>query len=113
MMPAFEIILQVGAEGGSVALHRWETSPGNWTWAMETNEVALYDLLEGEDGFDSRHAVKHQYAHSFEDAIKLLDKYPWPKLYPMEVHPQFRDAILKAVLERDGSAAERRWQGMI
>lgn len=105
-----EIVLKVGGSGGSVTLLRWQTSSGELTWTMETNEVALYDLLESEDGFNPRDAVRRKHADSFDDAIKLLDKYPWPRLYPMEVHPRYREAILMAVLERAGAEVEKRWR---
>ena len=107
-----ETILEVGGSGGSVTICRWETSPGHWMWAMITNEVTLYDLLNGEEGFDSREAVKHQHAYSFEDAMKRLAKYPWPELEPIALHPQYRDAVLKAVLDRSGAELAERWREM-
>jgi len=108
----FEVILQVGAEGGSITLRRWEISPDDWMWSVETNEVMLYDLLDGEEGFAPRDAVKSGQAISFEDSLLLMDKYQWTKLTPMRVHPDYRVAILEAVRDRGGLAAERRWKAM-
>jgi hypothetical protein len=78
----FEVILEVGAEGGSITLRRWGSSPDNWIWSVETNESALYDFLGSEEGFDPRDAVKSRHASSFEEAILLLDKYAWTRLTP-------------------------------
>jgi hypothetical protein len=110
MTVQYETVLMVGAAGGSITLYRWEISAECWLWAMQTNEVVLYDLLDGEDGFDSRDAVKHLIANSFEEGLKLLDRYPWTRLEPMEVHPQYRVAILEAVRNRGGTREEARWR---
>lgn len=37
---------------------------------------------------------------SWENALKLLDKYPWQNLFPLVVHPEFRELVLKAVVAR-------------
>ena len=42
---------------------------------------------------------------SLEAALKLFDDYPWTRLMPIEVHPEFRASILKAVEERNSTFA--------
>ncbi|HEV2713702.1 MAG TPA: hypothetical protein VGU64_00470 [Terriglobales bacterium] len=37
---------------------------------------------------------------SWEAALKILDKYPWHRLYPIIVHPDFAQAIWQAVKKR-------------
>jgi hypothetical protein len=33
-------------------------------------------------------------------ALELLDQYPWFKLYPISIHPDFRQKVWSAVQER-------------
>ena len=37
---------------------------------------------------------------SLPEALALLDKYPWFRLIPFQVHPEFQVAILREVQER-------------
>jgi hypothetical protein len=113
MREGYEVVLMVGTDGGSIALQRRESSSGKWVWLMETNEVELYDLLDGEEGFNSRDAVKCDFAGSFAGAMALIDRYPWAKLHPMKVHPEYREEVLSAVRDRGGVRAERRWRQLL
>jgi hypothetical protein len=47
-MESEEIILRVGAEGGSIALLAIETAAG-WRFRMTTDESTFYDLLNEDD----------------------------------------------------------------
>jgi hypothetical protein len=47
---------------------------------------------------------------SWNAALSLLDKYPWHKLYPLEIHPEFRKQVWTAANERfegDGEPRSR------
>jgi len=37
---------------------------------------------------------------SGEEGLRLLDRYPWARLYPMYVHPAFVERVRVAVEER-------------
>ncbi len=50
---------------------------------------------------------------SFAAAIALLDKYPWFRLYPMEVHPEFEAAVRHAVRERASLRERAEWQARL
>jgi hypothetical protein len=113
MMPPEEVVLRVGAEGGSLTVYRVPYTGGGWFWEVETNEVALHDLVSDDDDLDSCGAVRRTLAESFEEAIERLDKYPWVRLYPLQIHKDYHDAILRAVLERGGEREERRWRSML
>jgi hypothetical protein len=38
-----------------------------------------------------------------------LDSYPWHRLYPLQVHPDFREAVFDAVKVRYGDAENSVW----
>jgi len=65
---------------------------------MRTDESAIYDMLSEEERAGLGPAVKESCsAHSFREALALLDMYPWFRLIPLEVHPEYLDAVVHAV----------------
>ena len=113
MTPSEEVVLSVGAEGGSLSVYRVPLADGRWDWEVETNEVATYDLLSDDDDLDVRSSVRRTGATSLGDALTVLDKYPWVRLTPMQVHADYRDVILSAVLERGNGRDQERWRAML
>jgi hypothetical protein len=89
-----ELILEIGGEGGGITLYGANTSTG-WEFCLAVVDQSL--LLAGEDK-----AIQHMsgIAKSWGDALALLDRYPWPELYPLFVHSVFRDNVIEAVVER-------------
>ena len=81
-----DVILQVGGEGGSVALYAFRTGV-DWFFSL--------DFIKAQAVSTDDHVVR-----SWDDALLLLDRYPWHRLVPLRVHPDFRLAILKAVEHR-------------
>ena len=88
-----EIIVKVGAEGGDLTLYGVRTEKG-WIFSRDVIDQSLLLLGEPE--------IRHSSAtvDSWEEALKLLDKYPWHNLSPREVHPEFRQAVFDAVVAR-------------
>jgi hypothetical protein len=88
-----ETIIEVGAEGGSIALYGFRTDHG-WVFTRkivdQTPEFIDQEWIEG----------KSDFVDSWEAALKLLDQYPWFILYPLSIHPDFRQKIWSAVQER-------------
>ncbi|MFL6449739.1 MAG: DUF262 domain-containing protein [Bryobacteraceae bacterium] len=105
-----ETVLEVGSEGGSLRLVRQRNVHGDWDFRAERNETALYDLLSDEDRNGIEFSSQTGYVRSFQDALSLLDKYPWFRLHPTLVNPEFRDAILFEVKKRGGEVDETRWR---
>ncbi len=107
-----ETVLEVGADGGSITLLRERKAGEGWKFRMRTNESASYDMLSEEDANSiGEHLVQTGYVDSFEEALGLLDDgYRWFGLYPIEVHPEYLDAVLLAVRERGGTTEETRWR---
>jgi hypothetical protein len=91
-----EVIIELGAEGGSIILYGLETERG-WTFRTETQELIEEERIES----------KSPVVNTWEAALQLLDKYPWPKLCPISIHPQFRSRIWRAMQERMTS---ERWR---
>jgi hypothetical protein len=94
-----DVVLEVAGEGGSILLLRKSKDNVQHFW-VETDETALYEMLSETDqegipsGFIS-HPVS-----SFESALRQLDSYPWSRLSPVSVHPEYREAVLVAVRTR-------------
>lgn len=89
----WEPIIKIGGEGGSITLLGYEQIPGLWVFTKKINEI-----------FDdeSKGVQKEKYiiqAYSWEDALQLIKKYPWPLLSPLYIHPLFREKVWGAVNE--------------
>src|SRR5690348_11202935 len=106
-----EIVLKVGAEGGELTLLRERKNTGEeWQFRMERDESMLYDLLsEGDRGNIGEYLEHSGYVQSFHEGLSLLDRYEWFLLHPVQVHPDFLDAVLLEVRQRGGRASERHW----
>lgn len=87
-----QVIVEVGAEGGSLTLYGIQ-SPDGWQFRAETNEAAL------DDG-DTPDLPERPWAATWRSALKQLDAYPWTQLYPLKVHPEFSDRVFKALQTR-------------
>jgi hypothetical protein len=108
---ASEIVLKVGAEGGSLTLLRKRVAEAEWWFGMERNEEAIYDLLDEEDRPKSaNYFSRTKWVCSFQEGLNLLDKYPWFNLYPLYVHPEFFNAVLFEVGTRGGTHEAARWR---
>ena len=105
-----EIVLEVGAEGGSITLLRERRADENWQFQMKTDETALYDALSEEDRNGMDFVAQTGYVHSFNEALALLDRYQWFSLCPLKVHPELLDAVLLKVRKRGGPTEEARWR---
>ena len=85
-MPDKEVIVEIGAEGGSISLFGVR-SPRGWLYSR-----SLGELIDEERSQHDSNVVD-----SWEAALGLLDQYPWHMLYPLHVHPEFRRQIFAAV----------------
>lgn len=103
-----ETILAVGAEGGSITLEGQRDAAGVWRFRIATNESVLGDFLGKELGATSSW-------ESWEAALAALNRYPWPRLWPVRIHAEFAEAILNAVAanEHGGAGQVRRWRALI
>ena len=94
-----ELILEAGVEGGSLQLFGTRTAHG-WLFRRITDEGTLHSLLAEEDrvGLESRQ--ESDWVNSWEAALALLDEYLWHEFHPIVIHPDFRQLVWSAVLNR-------------
>ena len=110
-VPGREIVLQVGAEGGSLTIVRYHVSGEKWQFAFIRDESTLADFLVEEDQEDFFEALDS--IATFEDAIALMNKYPWPNLYPLVVHPEYVNRV-REIIEKSGNPrAKDRWKDIL
>lgn len=100
--PTSEIIVEVGAEGGSVTLYGIR-SRGGWVFSRQ----AIDHFAETSDG--TWEPLNSPKSASWSEALELLDFYPWHQLFPLRVHPDFRGAVFDAVKVRYGDAEDSVW----
>lgn len=110
--PDREIVLEVAGEGGSITLWR-EKVRGEWQFRVETDEGAVYESLSEEDRAGVVPQTTSTAAQSWELALAQLDKFPWPKLAPIQIHPDFAERILAVVDKRGGQELAARWRNRI
>ena len=95
------VILEVGAEGGAVTLVGRRVESGEWQFARITDDQT--EALFGESGVEvtpppALESLK--WVDSWEEGLRLMDRYPWVRLHPVAVHPEFAERVRAAVDER-------------
>ncbi len=105
-----ETILEVGAEGGSLFLYGSKDTTGQWRFWTQTDESTFADALDKDDIVAPECLVRASASvSSIQDALVLLDQYPWFCLTPLEVHPEFLLAIQEEVRKRGTPEEIMRW----
>lgn len=105
-----EIILKVGAAGGSLTLFGSKSANGKWDFFIERNEAAMCDLMDEEDREGFIPISRTPYVHSVEEGLQELSSYPWFMLHPVEVHPEFQEKILVEVKRLGSKSDIERWE---
>jgi hypothetical protein len=105
-----ETVLEVGGEGGTLAIVRQRDELGNWEYWCLRDETTMLDLLP-DDEIGNRDDLREDYAHvgTFEDALFRLDQYPWYRLVPIKMCADFGDLVLREVEKRGGKEAAYEW----
>lgn len=87
------VIIKVLAEGGSIKLFGLKTKNG---WQYSRNVIDQTPEL-----IDDR-AIQHgsPIVKTWPEALELMNRHPWHRLFPDEVHPEFGAVVLKAVTEK-------------
>ena len=99
------IVFSVGAEGGEIILEGRKIGDV-WQYRGRTTEHALMDLLSEEDQtFPKR--VERPWQDSWDKALQQIDRYPWPRLFPLSVHPEFVEPVRTSLMSR--LPASERW----
>jgi len=103
-----QIVLEVGAEDGSLKLYRRRMLDGTFAFFTSLNAMGFEDIagLQETSGF----------AASFQNAVALLDAAPgcdWTRLHPMSVHADYATSVLQLVETRLSGEREHlldRWR---
>lgn len=82
------VILKVGAEGGDITLYGQKRALG---WQYQCTVSDQTPIFVNEPAIERQSNM----AMSWEGALELLDGYPWPSLFPVDVHPEFRVRVIK------------------
>lgn len=89
-----EVILKVGSEGGSLTVSG--SKEGEY-WNFHFASLDQSEALVDEHAEEIKHACSYP---SIYDVFEAMNQYPWHRLYPLRVHPSFKDQIHKEVLRR-------------
>jgi hypothetical protein len=105
-----QTVLEVGAEGGTLAVVRQRNQRGSWEYWSLRDETTMLDVLPKDELGDGV-ILFEQSAHvdKFEDALLRLDRYPWFHLVPLKVSAEFADLVLRDVERRGGKEAAFEW----
>lgn len=116
------VILKVGAAGGSVTLVGRKAGATTWQFARITVDQSE-DLLGEADGKvpGPPAPTALEWVASWEEALQLMDRYPWARLHPLAVHPEFAERVRVAMEKRlavqpQGSDTERvrgKWERVL
>lgn len=101
-----QVIVEVGGEGGSITLFGIRFHDG-WRFRVERAESALLAMLDEDDDIK---LPEYRWVKTWSNALKQFDTYPWPHLYPLAVHPEFRNKVLKALQIREKKGAFVSWE---
>jgi hypothetical protein len=106
-MSKAEVIVGIAAEGGSITLYGWKDERGRWQFSRDVDDHTP-TLLDDNDGGGP--AIKHSSTRvgSWEQALGLLDRYPWAMLAGIEVHAEFRERVWAAITARLMAQTSRR-----
>ncbi len=105
-----QTVLEVGAEGGTLAIVRQRNQRGAWEYWCLRDETTMLDLLpESEIGTRDDLLDKSPHLSNFKKALLRLGQYPWFSFVPLKVHPEFADVVMREVERRGGKEAASQW----
>ena len=96
-------IIEIGGEGGSLILCGAKTKE-IWCFKLIRAESTLAELLD-EPSLSG--ATVSGWTKGWRGALRLLAVYPWKKLYPRYVHPEFKELVAREIAKRGLTCHER------
>lgn len=101
------VVLEVGAEGGSVTLIGREGTDGEWRFARIT--VDQTEALFGDEDvpITAPDLTSLEWVDGWEAGLSLMNRYPWVRLHPVYVHPEFVERVRAGVEQRLANVDER------
>ncbi len=92
-MEKSEVILKACAAGGSVTLYGVRTNHG---WLFSRQVIDQTPELIDEPWVQHKSEV----VDTWQAALELMDRYRWHKLYPREIHSEFKELVWAALVSR-------------
>jgi hypothetical protein len=88
------VIIEIGAEGGSIKVLRRDDERAI-QFSVQLRDQTMTLLSRDEGGSE----IKRDSAWTicWEDVVSTMGRWPWPMLYPMYVHPDYRERVLLEV----------------
>lgn len=110
-----EIVIEVGAEGGSLTLFRGKHElDQDWRFFLGRNECAMAGLLSDEDLKGLSLSNNSDFVHTWDEALKLMDKYPWHRLHPVYARNDCAVLIWAALQARtNDKTVLQRWRDVL
>jgi hypothetical protein len=109
-----EVVLKVASEGGGIKLLREKQKGKNYQFWTERDETAMSGLLDDDDLIDVGDLTScSSRFDSLDEAFRELDRYPWHRFSPIEVHPDLRVEVLREVGRKGGDTEEKRWKAAL
>jgi hypothetical protein len=87
-MDKWEVIVEFGTAGKKILLSGRMLGDNKWMFKFNTQEYALEDTLDEED--NSLLASEIQSIGDWNEAIRLMSRYPWKSMCPNKIHPMFK-----------------------
>jgi len=106
--PDETLIVHVGAEGGDVKLLGRRGVDLQWEFRQITTDSS-WSMLDEEVDPDPAAPSDLVWVATWAEAMAALDRYPWARLVPLAVHPDFQADVLVEVTRRllDGPPRQR------
>lgn len=112
-----EAVLVVGGEGGELTLWRRRSSPRTWEYSTEVDDQSQLLFLPEAEAPATSTRSRTRWIDDWNTALLSLDRYPWARLHPMKVHPEFlqliRDAVEQRLVGPDTGPARARWAAVL
>ncbi len=105
-----ELILKVGAMGGSLSFWSVNAKDGTRSFVVKTDESTLQAFMDAEDADGLGFKSETEPLHSFAEALAALGRDPWHLFSPLFVHRDFIDPVLTAVKNLGGKEEVKRWR---
>jgi hypothetical protein len=102
-----ETLVEFLAGGGSVALTGRREADGSWAFEVAADEAAQRAYL-GKEEWERPDGLRGPTGpvENWEKALAALDCWAWAMCAPKQVHPEFRQDVWGALLERTINAPE-------
>ena len=97
-----KLLVSIGAEGGFIAVYGDVSDAAHPRYRVVVADQTLTLLNEEEGGTAIR--KDSGWLDTWSDAMKALDRYPWPHLACMSVDPSVAAAVWNALQEYLGRA---------